>query len=216
MTRSPEIQSGLPVANGDQSSRRRKDVVAAAEPLSGPQRYLVSGPGPASFENADEYDQILNGVTDALEPRDFIEASFVKDMTDHYWEARRCKRVITTILNGSIREAIVRIIKMARYQAQFDFSSDDDALGSEANRIIETGIEKNKAFQADLRKLSLDVSAVTDAAYLDNVDEIERLQRLIANVEGRRLVTLREFDRYRASTSRSEQRSLTTVVSDGG
>ena len=105
---------------------------------------------------------------------------------------------------------------MARYQSQFDFSSDDDALGSEANRIIETGIEKDKAFQADLKKLSLGVSAVTDAAYLDNVDEIERLQRLMANVEGRRLVTLREFDRYRASTSRSDQRALATVVSDAG
>ena len=34
-------------------------------------------------QNADDYDQILNGMTDALEPRDFIEASFVKDMTDH-------------------------------------------------------------------------------------------------------------------------------------
>ena len=70
--------------------------------------------------------------------------------------------------------------------------------------------------QADLKKLSLGVSAVTDAAYLDNVDEIERLQRLMANVEGRRLVTLREFDRYRASTSRSDQRALATVVSDAG
>ena len=179
-------------------------------------KLIASGPGPARFENADEYHQIVMGMTAALDPRDFIEATFVKDMADQYWEARRCKRVIATLLNGSIRDALASILTMARpVDTEADVREFFGAgRSAEADRIIDAGVDRDRAFNADLQKLALTTASVADVAYLGKLDEIERLQRLVASLDVRRLATLREFDRYRASASRTERPSPTIDITD--
>ncbi len=194
---------------------RAQGVMTAAEAT--PMEYfraLLGVGGAARFESETDYAASLAAITDALSPRDFIESTMVKDMADHAWEVQRCKRVIVTLLNGSLREAIVKILKMSRLEDPNNFSVFQDVFDFEANAIIESGIAKHKRFQDDLKRLSLDVSAITDAAYLAKLDDIERLQRLMASIEVRRLSTLRELERYRDSSLRKARAASGPAVID--
>ena len=216
MAKSPGKQSSQLSATEAQRKIADAERAWAMANAADHDKLIASGPGPARFENADEYHQVVMGMAAALDPRDFIEATFVKDMSDQYWEARRCRRVIATLLNGSIRDAVADILTMARpmdVNAEFD---EPGGMGhtAEADRIIDTGVDRDRAFQADLRKLSLTTAAVTDAAYLARLDEIERLHRMVANLEVRRLATLREFERYRAARLRTAYPSPVPDITD--
>ena len=160
------------------------------------------GPAPtAHFEDGMLYEDILTQMAQAVEPRDFVEWIWVKDLVDLTWDANRARRAKTTRLALARKEGIRAIITANRKGDPADIIF-DSSIHHETDDIAVGKRGAMKEFAQTLDQVGLDQDSVVDAAYFAAIVDMERLQRLIDSANARRDAVLREIDRRREAFGR--------------
>jgi hypothetical protein len=159
---------------------------------------LITGEEPAA------YVALLEQVSTAVRPQGILEKIWVRDIVDLVWETLRLRRLKANLLQGEanrgVRETIEPLIGLLEAD---DLSKEWARRTSKALRRVE-GLLSAAGLTMD----------VVMAQTLDlKLDQVERIERLIASAEARRNNALREIDRHRAALG-SAMRTAVEAVED--
>lgn len=133
---------------------------------------------------------MLSQVTEAVRPRDIIEEIWVRDVVDLTWDVLRLRSFKTQLLRSSAQTGIEKLLI--------------PLVGSgEASNLAKGWYKREHAAQEKVHDLlenaGLNMAAVMAETLSKKLDDIERIERMLANSEARRNAVLREVDRHRAA-----------------
>jgi hypothetical protein len=136
-------------------------------------------------ESALEYQALLKRVTKAVPPTDVFEEIWVRDMVYITLESLRWRR---------LRARMFHIYARARIQAVLTKSAaDDDLLKRWARGETKASEEVDHRLAAE----GLAMDDLMGDAFVANLAAVERIDRLLANIEARRHTIYREIHRHR-------------------
>jgi hypothetical protein len=146
-----------------------------------------------------------------VKPTDIIEKMWVQDVVDLVWEILRLRRLKASMMAATAYKGLRGVLEplmkgpMRAYPEQpSDFSvSNKSAL---TKLIEEWGRQKSRAIDRVDRMLAsagLTMDAVMALTLSENLDKIERIERMIVIAQTRRDATLDEIDRRRARLGRA-------------
>ena len=168
----------------------------AAIGLPAPIRELL-GPAPIlRWESPERYERVLASMAQAVDPKDWIEWVWTKDLVDLGWEAARARRAQAAAVGLAYKKALAHLMGERR-----------DCLIEAQHRVriarLASGDQKElRAFRETVEAMGLSPEAAGDAAYLLAMADLEPLGVIIARCEIRRDAVLREIDRRRAFKAR--------------
>ena len=164
---------------------------AAAEPL--PTLLLEN-------EDAAACDEIIARISAAVKPADFLEEIWVRDVAALVWEAFRLRRLKTCLIETAAPHGLARV-----FSSFLPHATVNEIAAGWARRDG----ERVKQVEGLLDQTGLTVEHVIAETLADRIDDIERIDRMIASAEQRRGAMLREIERHRTSLA-----SLLRLASD--
>jgi hypothetical protein len=185
------------------------DPASSTPPASLPERagrWAMLGPPPL-FEGDDAaaYDELLARISGAVKPADIFEEIWVRDIVDLVWEAFRLRRLKANLMTAAAHNGLKKILEPLR-----GWSEADNLAHSWARR------ERRAIDQVDqlLASAGLTMDAVMAQTLSINLDDIERIDRMIATAEVRRNAILREVDRHRTTWGQALRRAAQQIEED--
>ena len=182
------------------------DPKSSTTPASLPERagrLALLGPPPLlEGEDTAAYDELLARISGAVKPADIFEEIWVRDIVDLVWDAFRLRRLKANLLTAVAHEGLRTILGPL-------IGWDDARHLAEAWATREPSAIK----QADelLGSAGLTMDAVMAQALSRKLDDIERIDRMIATAEGRRNAILREVDRHRTTWGQNLRRAARQI-----
>jgi hypothetical protein len=167
------------------------ELSAAAEPLL---TLLLEN------EDATAYDEIFTRISAAVKPVDFLEEIWVRDVVALVWEAFRLRRLKTCLMETAAPHGLARVLS-----SFLPCTAVNEIAAGWARRDG----ERVKQVEGLLDQTGLTVEHIIAETLAGRIDDIERIDRMIASAEQRRSAMLREIDRHRASLA-----SLLRLASD--
>lgn len=132
----------------------------------------------------------------AVQPTDFIEWIWVKDVTDLTWEVGRARRAMAIRMVRERRRTIARILTDGSVRMPSKTTGFDPYRTSAL--LVAAGDEAEvEAFERWGAINGMTMQDIEDATYQDCLGDMEKLQRLADNASARRDAILREIDRRR-------------------
>ncbi len=156
------------------------------------QRPLIKG------EQAEDYEQLLAGLIAEVDPKGMTEWVWVKDLADNIWESLRLRRIkATSITIGMQRAGRKLLVSLMPPEEGNEFERATkaeklvlDYLGGDA--------DATKTLVTVLKRGDLTLDALSAMSVSDNLEALERLDRMGASLERRRMSILREVEMRRA------------------
>ncbi|AWN41152.1 HNH endonuclease [Methylobacterium durans] len=196
----PPTRNQSSIGFGMSSAPKREDqqvLAGSLEALIPPEiASLLTPPPLLPDEDPDGYGRLLTAVGVSVEPRDTIEWLWVKDVVDLLWEAQRLRRLRTVLLRTARRQGLSYLLDLYGEPEQDTFQMKRDELvrgWSSGKR------EAVRQVAALLAKHGLTDEAISAQALSGKLDDLDRIERMIANADGRRNGVLREIDRRRSA-----------------
>jgi hypothetical protein len=186
-----------PLQSNPASDRVPDSVVVSTEPapVAGPLLTLL-----LENEDAAAYDEIFARISGAVKPADFLEEIWVRDVVALVWEAFRLRRLKTCLMETAAPRGLARLFSPFLPHATVN----EMAVG-----WARRDGERIRQVEGLLDQTGLTVEHIMAETLADRIDDIERIDRMIASAEQRRGAMLREIDRHRASLA-----SLLRLASD--
>jgi ribosomal protein L12E/L44/L45/RPP1/RPP2 len=156
-------------------------------------------------EDLAQYERLLAQVTAAVEPVDVIEELWVRDVVDLAWEGLRLRRLKTDLLVASTRAGL---------HAVLDGLVGFKEVGPLVNGWYRRDPEIIRTVEDVLETAGLSMDHASAKTLSTQLDDVERIDRMIANAEARRHVVLREVDRHRAAVA-ARLRAAAEVIEEG-
>jgi hypothetical protein len=158
------------------------------------------GPPPL-FEGEDTkaYDELLTRISTVVKPADILEDIWVRDLVDLTWDVFRLRRLKANVMMANAHKGLSEIL------APFVGCSHAETLAEAwAARKSDVAEEVDKA----LASAGLGMDAVMAQTLSLKLDDIERIEHMIAIAEARRNTTLREIDRHRETLGQKLRRAV--------
>lgn len=161
------------------------------------------GPPPLiDGEDPGQYRALYDKVSSAVSPSDVIEEILVRDVVDLTWEIQRWRRFKSGVLGIGKQSAIDSLLEPAV-----------DWL--ERSELVKLYVTADKDAIAEVHEhfktMNVTQSDVNAGAFVNNLDAMERLDRMTMNAEARRNQALREVDRHREAFARRLQQAVTDI-----
>jgi hypothetical protein len=154
-------------------------------------------------EEETDYDTIAVNIVDASKPRNAIEEYLIRDVIDLTWETLRFRRLKAGILRASMDAGVRAILDGVGVPYE-----DRGAL---AERWAAGDKNARKKIDAILTKAGLTIDDVTAKTLTSQMDNFERLDRMLSSAEARRNNALREIDRHREALGAAIRRKIDEV-----
>jgi hypothetical protein len=196
-------------------------------------RVAPFGPPPLiQGEDGGAYDKLLARVSAAVKPVDILEEIWVHDVVDLEWEVLRLRRLKVALMTASASKALRRVLDRLLDEETDDTDDEtgdpDEETGDrdeetedtewDTSRLAKEWVRRNpdaiKEVDRILASTDLTMDAVRAEMLSENIEHVERIDRMIAMVESRRNAALREVDRHRATLGQ-ELRSTVREIEDG-
>lgn len=185
-------------------------------------KYSIFGPAPIlEEEDAECYNELLAGVSREVKATGIIEEIWIRDLVDLTWEILRWRRLRTALLSERVSRALSdRLAWLMRRKSK---KTSDMLAAFPAFRLIPTSTRKlvKKWTARDptavdrVNKLMAAANVTMDMvmadAFIEKLDSIERIDRLIAIAEARRNSILREVDLHRATLAKNLRATVENV-----
>ncbi len=156
-------------------------------------RQLI-GPAPVlDGEDGAAYEALRSKFFTSVSPADIVEEMWVNDCVDLTWEILRLRRLKAKRLNYLVNKHIVDDVKY-----YFDADDRDEVAHDWYRRESVTVTSVHEV----LEQKGLDEETIAAIMLFNNKDSFEKIDRLIAGLEGRRNMMLREIDRHRDALAR--------------
>ena len=149
------------------------------------------GPPPIlSTENPQDYLALGQAIWKARRPKDFIEVTWVNDITYQLWEVLRLRRVKPQLIDDGRFQALKKLIEERAGSPYGD---------SFWRKWQEGDEESNARVDHEFQRAGLNAGSITAKAHELLINILENLERQCSQLEARRLVTIRESVQYRAN-----------------
>jgi hypothetical protein len=154
-------------------------------------RLALFGPPPLlEGEDTAAYDELLVRISGPVKPTDIFEEIWIRDIVDLVWEAFRLRRLKANLMTAVAHKGLTAIL--------------EPLIGwTDARNLAEAWAARERSAIKQVDKLlasaGLTMDAVMAQALSLKLDDIERIDRMIATAEGRRNAILREVDRHRTA-----------------
>jgi hypothetical protein len=102
---------------------------------------LLGGPPVWSTENIDAYTELLNGFTEMLEPRDFVELTDTKGAADATWEAARAAREKNSLPEHKYQERLEVFAELQRRRGAAESTAAKPATAFDHSRGLRAGFK---------------------------------------------------------------------------
>ena len=141
-------------------------------------------------EDASAYDKLTYKFRETMSPRDIVEEILVRDVIDLTWEVQRLKNFKRDFLHLNRGNALEKVFDQF---AGYSFANRE--LSDKWRKGDPKAIEK---VNEELSSRGFEISVVDAMNFRLQIDQIERMDRLIMQAEARRSAHLREVDRHRS------------------
>jgi hypothetical protein len=181
-------------------------VVASAEPpdMAEPLLALL-----LEHEDPAAYDEISARISAVVKPADFLEEIWVCDVVALVWEAFRLRRLKACLVATGATRGLDRVISSCLPSLMF--WTVDKIVDGWARRDG----ERVAQVEGVLNQNGLTMEHVVAESLAARMEDIERIDRMIASAERRRSAMLREVDRHRSSLASRLRRASDEVVQAG-
>ena len=169
-----------------------KTVIGTPSLLERAGRLAWLGPPPLlEGEDAAAYDELLGRISGAVKPSDIFEEIWVQDIVDLVWEVVRLRRLSANLMTATAHKAVQTILEpfVPDYCEREDLAK---AWGTRDKAAV-------KEVDELLAAAGMSIDAVMAQTLSINLDDIERIDRMIATAEARRNLIMREIERHRAT-----------------
>ena len=161
------------------------------------------GPPPLiEGETTAEYDELLARVSATVNPADILEDIWVRDVVDLTWETWRYRRLKPALMEITAHKALSAVLEPRMgWDERQALVADWTARAPEAIKSVD----------AILESLGLTMHSVMAQSLSIKLDDIERIDRMIALAEARRNAALREIEAHRENLSHKLRRAVQQV-----
>ena len=139
-------------------------------------------------EEEEQYTRILNQVTRAITPTDILEEFWVCDVADLLWEVLRLRRLKGSLLQAGTRKGLITVLRPLAGIGEAEELADGWFRGEQ---------QAKQEVDQLLNEADLSFDIVLAESFAAKLNEIERMDRMIAGAEARRNSALREIGRHR-------------------
>ena len=159
--------------------------------LSGPDAARFFGPPPLFVgEDLAQYEAMRDQISAAVGPLDFLEEIRVNNVVDLVWETQRLRQLKAALLQARMHLSVEKVL--TPLMGEFGFSAAQDLAQRWAAREQEAIEEVAHC----LEQAGLTLETVKAETLASNLDDFERIDRLIALAEARRDASFHEIDRH--------------------
>ena len=178
------------------------DPKSSTTPASLPEqagRLALFGPAPLfEGEDAAAYDELLARISGAVKPADIFEEIWVRDIVDLVWEVLRLRWLKANLMTATAYRGLQQILKPL-----VGFLEEEKLAKAWAARD-QSAIKRVDKL---LASAGLTMDAVMAQTLSISLDDIERIDRMIATAEMRRNAILHEVDRHRTTWGQELRRA---------
>ena len=153
--------------------------------------FLFKEPPILAHENPDSYYALLDQIAARVNPQDSFEWIWIKDYVDLAWEILRYRRAKAQILDFACGPALASVAESVLGDADLGWQAEDLRSKWFAN---EDGKGEVKTFLAEH---GLNMDSLVGQAMLAHVNELEKIEAMLASAERRRDGVLREIEHHR-------------------
>jgi hypothetical protein len=187
-------------------SMSRTDPETSTTPASPPERAVrlgLFGPPPLlEGEDTAAYDDLLIRISGAVKPTDIFEEIWIRDIVDLVWEAFRLRRLKANLMTAAAHEGLEKTLApLIGWTDTYDLAKAWAARDRSAIKQVDEL----------LASAGLTMDAVMARTLSLELDDIERIDRMIASAEGRRNAILREVDRHRTTWGQNLRRTVQQI-----
>jgi hypothetical protein len=145
-------------------------------------------------EKEGDYAEVALQIVKAAQPRDAIEEFLTRDVIDLTWDILRLRRMKAGVLRVAAGKGVRKILSTIGHHCPgFGGTTRfaEEWVGGKASTRQE--------FAQILKKAGLTMDDVVAEAFAEEIDSVERFDRMLASAEARRNNALREIDRHRSA-----------------
>jgi hypothetical protein len=149
-------------------------------------------PEPIFFKDEEpaQYRSMLDQVRTAVNPTDFVEEAWVRDVVDLLWEAIRYRRMKVAFLNAHLQDGLASLL--------------GPLIGyNEGTQVVRAWVQGDAAattyIDETLKETGRSLEAARALTVRLHLKSVEAFDRMIAGAEARRISVLREIDPRRAA-----------------
>jgi hypothetical protein len=155
---------------------------------------------PALLQGEDRaaYEKLLTDVTAALSPADVIEELWAYDVANCSWEISRLRRLKADLIAANLHHGVEEVLKPLIRGEGLDLYP-ESKLASDWRARKPEAMEQVDSL---LKCSEQGMEAVVAQTFAIELEQIERIERMIMNAEVRRNAALRELDRHREALAR--------------
>ncbi len=148
------------------------------------------GPPPLiAGEDQAQYEAMRDQISAAVGPLDFLEEIWVNDVVNLVWETLRLRRLRAALVHISTHRRLLEMLKSPEPATARKLITDWALRAPDAVADVDAALAGG----------GKTIDEVTAEIFALKIDEIERIDRMVAGAEARRNVDLREIDRHRAT-----------------
>ena len=164
------------------------------------------GPPPL-FDGEDTkiYDQLLTQVSTTVMPTDIFEDIWVRDVVDLTFEVFRLRRLTANLIKANAYKGLSETLSPL-----VGWSQAETLAEGWAARKSDVAEEVNKT----LTSAGLTNDSILAQTFSLKVNDIERIEHMMALAEARRNATLREIDRHRQTLGQKLRRAAQQLEDD--
>jgi hypothetical protein len=206
------MKSRAPKSRGDEQPRVASD--SEVEVFGSSINEIFSTQSLILGEDDQAFETLKAAIASAIKPQDTIEEMWVRDIAELMWESQRLRTLKANILLIAQKSALVHLIHLIEKRESLAI---EDHYGAE---ILASGwLANDRKAVSEVREI-LNTHGFSDdtimaQALLDKLQEVERIDRMIASADARRNRALAELERRREMRLR-RQRTPAGEVTDIG
>lgn len=163
-------------------------------------------------EKAEDYMNIFGAIVSSVRPADSIEWLYVKDVVDLVWDIQRERSIKRGIIELMHKDIVADLLKTT----EEDQTSVDTHLyrifGADVDiRRWTTCPDTRKKINERLAARGFPPSETLARAFIKGAADIDEVERRIASCEARKMLILREIERWNERFSKSLRASADVV-----
>ena len=162
---------------------------------------LIGMPSLLETEVAADYDALLLRLAETVIPKDAVEWIWVADVTELVWEMRRIRGMRDAIVERETARGLGDLVEdiLGADREWYDVEDTRDRLQAHWNS---GNAFRRQIVRRFLKTRGVDLPQVHAIVYRRCLDELAKLESLIANLGRRRDLILREIERRRDTVAR--------------
>lgn len=159
------------------------------------------GPPPVLMgEDTEAYYALGQAIWEARSPQEFIEVSWVNDVTYHLWEANRLRRMKLHLIDANRLEATKLLVSNLANKPSLCINEEfwQNWLKGDAKTV--------ELVELILKRSGLPDEAIAAYSVQQNMEIFEKFEKQSSQFEARRMAAIREADNYRDYAEQRRER----------